>query len=133
MIFVCRGGSSNTTYMVSLGYYDQQSNFTGPDYGLKRYNLRSNVTTTVGRLKLATILWYNRSEGNAYQGDEGFLIADASRLPVCNTYILKDNNGRYYNNDVLTGGNPLAALEHGGYTKTINDNFQGSLNGEPVV
>lgn len=125
-----QGGSSNTTYMISLGYYDQQSNFKGPGYGLKRYNLRSNVTTTVGRLKLATILWYNRSDGNAYQGDEGFLIADASRLPVYNTYMIKDNNGRYYNNEVLTGGNPLAALEHGGYIKTINDNFQGSLNGE---
>jgi TonB-linked SusC/RagA family outer membrane protein len=125
-----QGGSANTSYLISLGYYDQQSNFKGPDYGLKRYNLRSNVTTTVGRLKLAAILWYNRSEGNAYQGDEGFLIADASRLPVYNTYILKDSIGRYYNNDVLTGGNPLAALEHGGYTKTTNDNFQGSLNGE---
>lgn len=125
-----QGGSANTSYMISLGYYNQQSNFQGPDYGLKRYNLRSNVTTTVGRLKLSSILWYNRSEGNAYQGDEGFLIADASRLPVYNTYILKDSVGRYYNNEVLTGGNPLAALEHGGYTKTTNDNFQGSLNGE---
>ena len=125
-----QGGSTNTSYMISLGYYDQQSNFKGPDYGMKRYNLRSNVTTQVGRLKLSTILWYNRTEGNAYQGDEGFLIADASRLPVNNTYILKDANGRYYNNDVLTGGNPLAALEHGGYIKTTTDHFQGSLNGE---
>ncbi|HEY8895826.1 MAG TPA: TonB-dependent receptor plug domain-containing protein, partial [Niastella sp.] len=123
-----QGGASNTSYMISLGYYNQQSNFKGPDFGLKRYNLRSNVTTQVGRLKLATILWYNRNEGNAFQGDEGFLIANSSRLPVYNTYILKDSLGRYYNNDVLTGGNPLAELEHGGYTKTINDNFQGSLN-----
>lgn len=125
-----QGGASNTSYMISLGYYNQQSNFKGPDYGLKRYNLRSNVTTQVGRLKLATILWYNRTEGNAFQGDEGFLIANSSRLPVYNTYVLKDSLGRYYNNDVLTGGNPLAELEHGGYTKTTNDNFQGSLNGE---
>ncbi|AEV97198.1 SusC/RagA family TonB-linked outer membrane protein [Niastella koreensis] len=128
--FSIQGGATNTSYMISLGYYNQQSNFKGPDYGLKRYNLRSNLTTQIGRLKLSTILWYNRSEGNAYQGDEGFLIADASRLPVYNTYILKDSSGKYYNNDVLTGGNPLAALEHGGYIKTTNDDFQGSLNGE---
>lgn len=125
-----QGGSSNTTYMVSLGYYDQKSNFKGPDFGLKRYNLRSNLTQTIGRFKLSTILWYDRNEGNAYQGDNGFLIADASRLPVYNNYILKDANGRYYSNDVLTGGNPLASLEQGGYTKTNNDHFQGSLNGE---
>jgi len=125
-----QGGSSNTAYMISLGYYDQESNFKGPDFGLKRYNFRSNLTTDIGRLKLTTILWYDRSDGKAYQGDTGFLIADASRLPVYNTYILKDANGRYYNNDVLTGGNPLASLEHGGYTNTNNDHFQGSMNAE---
>lgn len=125
-----QGGSTNTTYMISAGYYDQESNFKGPDYGLKRYNFRSNLTTDIGKLKLTTILWYDRSEGKAYQGDTGFLIADASRLPVYNNYILKGADGRYYNNDVLTGGNPLASLEHGGYTNTNNDHFQGSLNGE---
>lgn len=125
-----QGGSENTAYMISLGYYDQESNFKGPDFGSKRYNFRSNLTTEIGKLKLSTVLWYDRGEGNAYQGDTGFLIADASRLPVYNTYVLKDANGRYYSNDVLTGGNPLAALEHGGYTKSTNDHFQGSLNGE---
>ncbi|TCC82905.1 TonB-dependent receptor [Pedobacter hiemivivus] len=125
-----QGGSTNTTYMISAGYYHQESNFKGPDYGLKRYNFRSNLTTDIGKLKLTTILWYDRSEGKAYQGDTGFLIADASRLPVYNNYILKGADGRYYNNDVLTGGNPLASLEHGGYTNSNNDHFQGSLNGE---
>ena len=125
-----QGGSTNTTYMISLGYYDQESNFKGPDYGLKRYNFRSNITTDIGRLKLSTILWYDRGEGKAYQGDNGFLIADASRVPVYNTYKLKGDDGRYYVNDILTGGNPLAGLEQGGYTATNNDHFQGSLNAE---
>jgi TonB-linked SusC/RagA family outer membrane protein len=125
-----QGGSATTTYLISAGYYNQQSNFKGPDYGLKRYNYRSNLSTTIGRLKLTSILWYDRSEGNAYQGDTGFLLADAGRLPVYNNYILKDANGKYYTNDVLTGSNPLANLEQGGYTKTYNDHFQGSLNGE---
>lgn len=125
-----QGGSANTTYMVSAGYYDQGSNFKGPDYGLKRYNFRSNLTTEFGRLKLTALLAYDRDEGRAYQGDTGFLIADASRVPVYNTNVLKDANGRYYTNDVLTGGNPLAALEHGGTTRTDNDHFMGSVNAE---
>ncbi|WP_221412541.1 TonB-dependent receptor [Dysgonomonas sp. ZJ709] len=125
-----QGGSENTTYMVSLGYFNQDSNFKGPDYGIKRYNLRTNLTTNIGRLKITSIMAYDRSEGKSFQGDTGFLIANSSRLPVYNNYILKDENGRYYNNDVLTGGNPLAELEHGGYIKTDNDHFQGSLNGE---
>ncbi len=124
-----QGGSTNTAYMISLGYYDQESNFKGPDFGLKRYNLRSNITTEIGRLKLTTIMWYDRTEGKAFQGSTGFLIADASRIPVYNTYKLKDENGRYYNNDKMNG-NPLASLEHGGYTNSYNDHFQGSLNGE---
>ncbi|EDM37350.1 putative outer membrane protein [Pedobacter sp. BAL39] len=128
-----QGGSTNTAYMVSFGYYDQKSNFKGPDFGTKRYNLRSNFTTDIGKLKLTTILWYDRNEGKAYQGDTGFLIADASRLPVYNNYILKGDNGRYYTNDVLTAGNPLAGLEHGGYTNNINDHFQGSLNAEVEI
>ncbi|TKC07133.1 TonB-dependent receptor [Pedobacter frigoris] len=125
-----QGGAEKSTYMVSLGYYDQESNYKGPDFGLKRYNLRSNLTTDIGRLKLSTILWYDRSEGKAYQGDNGFLIADASRIPVYNTYRLKGDDGKYYVNDVLTQGNPLANLERGGYTNTNNDHFQGSLNAE---
>lgn len=124
-----QGGSSNTAYMISLGYYDQESNFKGPDYGLKRYNIRSNITTEIGKFKLTTIMWYDRGEGKAFQGSTGFLIADASRIPVYNTYKLKDESGRYYNNDKMNG-NPLASLEHGGYTNSYNDHFQGSLNGE---
>lgn len=125
-----QGGAEKSTYMISLGYYDQESNFKGPDFGLKRYNLRSNLTTDIGRLKLSTILWYDRSEGKAYQGDNGFLIADASRVPVYNTYKLKGADGKYYVNDILTQGNPLANLEQGGYTNSNNDHFQGSLNAE---
>ncbi|WP_242691615.1 SusC/RagA family TonB-linked outer membrane protein [Desertivirga arenae] len=125
-----QGGSSNTTYLVSFGYYDQESNFRGPDYGAKRYNFRSNLTSNIGRLKLSSLLSYDRNDGKSYQGDNGFIIADASRLPVYNNYVLKGDNGRYYTNDVLTSGNPLASLEQGGYIKSANDHFLANLNGE---
>ena len=46
------GGTKTTTYMLSASYFDQESNYVGPDYGVKRYNLRSNLTTEFGRLKL---------------------------------------------------------------------------------
>ncbi|MCC8155618.1 MAG: SusC/RagA family TonB-linked outer membrane protein [Tannerellaceae bacterium] len=124
-----QGGGKNTSYMVSFGYFDQESNFKG-DYGIKRYNFRTNLNMEYGRLKLSTIMAYDRSEGRAFQGDTGFLIANSTRLPVYNTYILKDAEGKYYNNDVLTGGNPLAELEHGGVTKTDNDHLQAIINAE---
>ncbi|WP_129714065.1 TonB-dependent receptor [Pedobacter sp. SYP-B3415] len=128
-----QGGSENSTYLVSLGYYDQRSNYKGPDFGLRRYNLRTNLTTDIGKLRLAAIMWYDRSEGKSFQGDNGFLIANSSRLPVYNNYVLKGENGRYYNNDVLTNSNPLMELEQGGFTEQNNDHFQGSLNAEIEV
>lgn len=56
------GGSDKTTYMVSMGYYDQESNYVGnSDFGVQRYNFRTNVSTEVGRLKLNAILAYTRN------------------------------------------------------------------------
>ena len=47
------GGSENTTYMVSAGYLNQGNNFVG-DFGLERYNVRSNITTEYNRFKLTS-------------------------------------------------------------------------------
>ena len=54
------GGSENTTYMFSAGYFDQESNFVGPGFGKQRYNLRSNIVTELGRFKLSSILFVNK-------------------------------------------------------------------------
>src|SRR5699024_7437818 len=49
------GGSDNTTYLFSGGYFNQESNFVGPSFGKQRFNLRSNITTEIGRFKLTSI------------------------------------------------------------------------------
>ena len=38
------GGNDKTTFLVSLGYMDQNSMFKGPDYGQQRYNGRLNLS-----------------------------------------------------------------------------------------
>lgn len=58
--FSVTGGGENTSYMVSAGYFNQESNFVG-NYGLERYNFRSNLTTEYGRFKLISQIAYNRS------------------------------------------------------------------------
>lgn len=124
-----QGGSKTTSYNVSFGYFDQESNFKGPGYGLKRYNFRSNVVNELGKLKLTTVLAYNRHQGTSDRG--GLWISDAMRVPTYNTYdIYPDENGKYYNNDITSNGNMLATLYHGGNTVTDNDHFQGILTGE---
>ena len=77
------GGSDKTTYMVSMGYYDQESNYVGnSDFGVQRYNFRTNVSTEVGRLKLNAILAYTRNNSVSTTG--GSLEVDAARC----TYLL---------------------------------------------
>ena len=107
------GGSDKTTYMVSMGYYDQESNYVGnSDFGVQRYNFRTNVSTEVGRLKLNAILAYTRNNSVSTTG--GSLEVDAARVPTYYYYKMKSEDGRYLLNDVLTEFNPLGALEAGG-------------------
>ena len=123
------GGTNNTTYMVSAGYYDQGSNFAG-NYGLQRYNFRSNLTNEYGKFKLSTIMAYNRTKQNAPNSSAGTLIVDGGRIPNYYDYKMKSDNGHYLINDVLSEFNPLGILEAGGSQKKDEDNFIGSLNGE---
>lgn len=124
-----QGGSANTSYNLSFGYYDQESNFKGQDFGIKRYNFRSNLVSDIGRLKLTTLLAYNRQEGRSDRG--GLWLSDAMRVPTYNMYSLyPDEQGRYYNNNITNMGNYLATLYHGGLTTTDNDHFQGIVSGD---
>lgn len=124
-----QGGSKTTSYNISFGYFDQESNFKGPGYGFKRYNFRSNIVNDIGKLKLTTVLAYNRQQGTSDRG--GLWISDAMRVPTYNTYdIYPDENGKYFNNDITTNGNMLATLYHGGNTATDNDHLQGIVTGE---
>jgi TonB-linked SusC/RagA family outer membrane protein len=121
------GGSDFSTYMVSAGYYDQSSNFAGPDYGLKRYNFRTNLTSEYGRFKLISQLSYNRIVQNS--PNAGNAIIDATRIAPAFDNVMKASNGRYL---AVSGmeGNSLGQLESGGYQKKDEDNIIGNLGGE---
>lgn len=124
-----QGGSANTTYMVSAGYYDQESNFKGQDFGISRYNFRTNLVTEVNKLKLSALVAYDRNEGRSDRG--GLWLSDVMRVPTYNTYdIYPDEDGKFYNNEITTGGNFLATLYHGGLITNDNDHFQGVISGE---
>ncbi|MDH7461674.1 TonB-dependent receptor [Chitinophagaceae bacterium 26-R-25] len=122
------GGRDKSTYMISAGYMDQQSNFVGPKKGLRRYNFRMNLSNEVGKLKFTTILAYTHTDINDHSYNTGTLIVDAERTPKY--YQQKDSLGRYLTNDVLTEFNPLGILEKGGYRQYDNDNIFGSINAD---
>jgi TonB-linked SusC/RagA family outer membrane protein len=122
------GGNDKTTYLVSGGYVNQQSNLVGPAYGLNRYNLRMNLTTEVGRLKLTSSLAYARNQIKEHTSSTSTLIVDAGRVPTY--YRMKDEQGRYLTNDVLAEYNPLGILEQGGTREYTDDNLFGNVTGE---
>lgn len=121
------GGSESSTYMISTGYFNQESNFVG-DFGVERFNFRTNLVSEYGRLKISATMAYNRTMQNAPNANAGTLIIDGSRIPNYYNYKLKAENGNYLTNDVLSEFNPLGLLEAGGFQKHDNDNFLGSMN-----
>lgn len=122
------GGSEKTTYLISAGLLDQQNNLYGPAKGLKRYNFRMNLATTIGRLKLASNIAYAHTNIKDHSSNTGTLIVDAERTPPI--YQYKDSLGRYLVNDVLTEFNPFGVLDQQGYRKYDNENFFGTIKGD---
>lgn len=120
------GGGDKSSYLFSGGFYNQPSNFVGQDFGIKRYNLRSNLSTEIGRFKLTSILAYTRN--NNMSNTAGSAIINASRLPPYYYYRMQADNGKYLVNNALTDQNPLAELNEGGYIKNDNDYFNINLN-----
>lgn len=122
------GGSQKSTYMVSAGYYDQQSNYVGNDaFGIQRYNLRSNITTEIGKFKVQALLAFTRNNSLSTTG--GSLEIDAERVPPYYYNKMKEN-GKYLLNNVLSEFNPLGSLEAGGTNKYRNNDFVANLNAE---
>lgn len=120
------GGSENTTYMVSAGYLNQESNFVG-GYGLERYNFRSNLSTEYNRFKVTSLMAYNRRDERTIAGGTGNTIINSSRIPPYYYYRF-EQDGKYLINDIIGDDNTLAKLKEGGYEMKDEDNFIGSLN-----
>jgi TonB-linked SusC/RagA family outer membrane protein len=122
------GGNDKTTYLLSVGYVDQRSNLVGPNFGLKRYNARLNLSTEVGKLKVTGTMAYSRRDIKEHSSSTSTLIVDAGRTPTY--YTMKDEQGRYLTNDVLAEFNPLGILEAGGYRTLDDDHLFGNITAE---
>ena len=126
------GGSEHSTYMISMGYYDQESNYVGNDsFGVQRYNFRTSLSTELGRFKLTGILAYARNNSVSTTG--GSLEVDAARTPTYYYYKMKSADGRYLLNDILSEFNPLGQLEAGGRNKYRNNYINTTVSAEMKI
>lgn len=122
------GGGTNSSYLVSAGIQDQRSNFIGPGYGYKKYNLRLNQLSVIGKLRVNTILNYVKSSTKSHSNSDWVIFADADRVPL--NYSFQDADGRYLTNPVASQYNVKSVLTDGGYYLSDNDQFFGNLNAE---
>ena len=125
------GGSPAFSYLVSGGYVNQRSNYVGPNYGLKRYNFRTNLSTEIGRFKAAVTFSYAKRQAHDHSYNSGTILVDASRVPTY--YKLKDSLGRYLTNETSSQFNSLGILEQGGHRNFDDDDFFGSITAEYLL
>lgn len=123
------GGNDKTTYMVSAGYFDQENNYnTKQDFGVKRYNFRTNVSTEIGRVKFTGILDYTRR--NTIKTTAGNIDIDASRVPKWYTEKILADDGRYLLTPTLGEYNSLGEINKPGYELDRNNYLTANLSAE---
>jgi TonB-linked SusC/RagA family outer membrane protein len=130
------GGNETSSYYISGGYQDQQSNFignggSGAKFGYQKYNFRMNETTVIGILKLNAILNYTKTRNKTNTVGDNNIIADANRVPI--NYNWTNAAGQYLTNPVASQYNEYGVLEQGGYNQADNDQIFGNLNGQLTI
>jgi TonB-linked SusC/RagA family outer membrane protein len=129
------GGSDNTQYLLSAGFTDQDGILQSNDLNYKRYNVRSNITSKVGKnitvnLNLSAISDTKNSPAEAFW----YTTREAWReLPTQTIYA--NNTQPYLMMGTVDGGNPVAysTSSINGYSTQNNKFFDGSLNIEYKV
>lgn len=126
-----QGGSKNTTYMFSVGYYNQASNLVGKNNeGVQRYNMRMNIGTDIGRLHLGAIMQFTRNNSKMSTANLFNVYANTRRTPPYYYNNLVDSEGRYVANSTVADQHALAELNTDGYNKYRNNDWSGTLNAE---
>lgn len=120
------GGNDNTTYMLSLGYYQRDGILKyGPD-SHERYNVRLNLNTRFSKyFNLQTNLAYRNSQTLSpslnIKGDYGMMYL---------LYNLRSRESVYDPNGGYNGSvsNPLAFMKEGGKKKDVMETYDANAN-----
>jgi TonB-linked SusC/RagA family outer membrane protein len=124
------GGTDNTTYLLSAGYTDQDGILQSGDLNYKRYNVRSNVTSKIGK-RITVNLNLSGIIDQKNQPSESFWWTTREtwrELPTQTIYA--NNNPAYLTNGIVDGGNPVAYENSNivGYSILNNTWLNGALS-----
>ena len=124
------GGTDNTTYLLSAGYTDQDGILQSGDLNYKRYNVRSSVTSKIGK-RFTVNLNVSGIIDQKNQPSESFWWTTREtwrELPTQTIYA--NNNPLYLTNGIVDGGNPVAYENSNivGYSILNNTWLNGALS-----
>jgi len=126
------GGNDKTTYFVSLGYTDQESNFSVADYTLKRYNIRSNINSKItDNLSVALDFAYtNKILDRAHFGNNGLfqlLNFTRSARPFYPPVIEQDPTRSSYSGVAKRSPYFASQKEYSGFNLAKENTLQGNI------
>ena len=127
------GGGNNTTFMISAGYFNQENNMVGAEYGRNRYNFRNNISTEWGKFKASTTMAYSRTLDKTPTSNTSGINTNVFRMPLAYYYRFKSDDGKYILNNQVTDANALATLEKGGSVNSDMDNILANINLEYTI
>ena len=112
------GGSENSSYFISLNYFDQQGAIVGPEF--KRYQVRVNTESSKGRFTFGENLALSRSNQTRVNGNPFTEIV--RMLPTIPVYDPDNESGYGFgdDNNSTFGTNPIGLQEHYSNTGVTN-------------
>ncbi|MVT44505.1 SusC/RagA family TonB-linked outer membrane protein [Chitinophaga oryziterrae] len=126
------GGSDNTKYNFSFGYFDQDGVLRYTDY--KRYTVRANIESKIGRkVKIGIDLAPTYSQQHVNDFENGFTDVLTRSLWLSPLIPVTDSTGKrtpyIASNGMFSAANPLNSLQYGA-TKVTGFSGLGGVYGE---
>ncbi len=124
------GGTEANSYLISGGYTDQDGLLQSGALNYKRYNVRSNITSRIGK-RLTVNLNISGIMDTKNNSSESFWWTTREtwrELPTQTIYA--NNTPPYYTNGIVDGGNPVSFMDPNtvGYTRLTNYFLNGALS-----
>ena len=112
------GGSENSSYFISLNYFDQQGAIVGPEF--KRYQVRVNTESSKGRFTFGENLALSRSNQTRVNGNP--FIEIVRMLPTIPVYDPDNESGYGFgdDNNSTFATNPVGLQEYYSSTGVTN-------------
>lgn len=124
------GGNEIATYLLSGGYTDQNGLLQSNALNYKRYNVRANITSKIGKRFTVNLNVSGIMDQKDAPAESFWWTTRETWRELPTQTIYANNNPAYLTNGIVDGGNPVAFMNPNlvGYTTQKNMWFSGSIS-----